>query len=160
MELTTPRLRLRLQTLDEVLAWIDAMSPDDRAAVSPAWISQAKAATPGDPWAFSFTVFDRGSGSSIGGCSFKGPPNADGIVEIAYGIDPQHQNRGYATEAAKALIDFALSDARVRQVIAHTMPDNAISSRVLEKCGFRRIGEIFDPEDGLVSRWTRENEAI
>lgn len=153
MEISTPRLCLRLQTLEEVLAWIDAMPPADRAAVSPAWIEQARNAKPGDPWAFSFTVIELGSGASVGGCSFKGPPDADGMVEIAYGIDPSHQNRGYATEAAQALVDFARSNPGVSRVIAHTLPDNAISGRVLEKCGFRPVGEVIDPEDGLVRRW-------
>jgi hypothetical protein len=41
-------------------------------------------------------------------------------------------------------------------VRAHTKYPN--SERVLTKCGFERIGEVIDPEDGLVCRWERTKE--
>jgi RimJ/RimL family protein N-acetyltransferase len=44
-------------------------------------------------------------------------------------------------------------------VRAHSKPDNGPSARVLEKCGFERIGEVMDPEDGLVCRWERARPA-
>jgi RimJ/RimL family protein N-acetyltransferase len=74
-------------------------------------------------------------------------------VEIAYGIDPEHQGCGYATEAAAALVGIALADKRVTLVRAHTLPDGAASQRVLAKNGFALVGEVVDPEDGLVWRW-------
>ena len=79
----------------------------------------------------------------------------EGVVEIAYGIDPDHQGRGYATEAAAALVEFALATDTVRLVRAHTLPESNASTRVLTKCGFEHIGEHIDPEDGLVWRWER-----
>src|SRR5438046_10487620 len=86
-------------------------------------------------------------------------PTADGMVEIAYGVNPEKQGKGYATEAAEALVAFALSSGRVRVVRAHTLPEPNASTRVLAKCGFRHIGEVVDPEDGLVWRWEKLNEA-
>jgi RimJ/RimL family protein N-acetyltransferase len=80
------------------------------------------------------------------------------VVELAYGIDPTHRGQGYATEAASALAEFAFADGRVHVVRAHTKPGNEASARVLAKCGFRRIGEVVDPEDGLVDRWERQAE--
>ena len=77
------------------------------------------------------------------------------MVEVAYGTDPAHRGRGFATEAAAALTEFAFASGRVRLVRAHTKPDNAASARVLAKCAFLRIGEVIEPEDGLVSRWER-----
>jgi len=41
----------------------------------------------------------------------------------------------------------------LRLVCAHTLPNNVASGRVLEKCGFRRVRQVVDPDDGLVSRW-------
>ena len=151
----TARLDLMLQTPDEVLAWVASLPPADRAEVSPDWVARVRATAAGDPWALSFTAVERASGSAVGNCAFKGPPDADGIVELAYGIDPAHCGRGLATEAAGALAGFALSSGRVRLVRAHTKPDNGASARVLAKCGFRRVGEVMDPEDGLVHRWER-----
>jgi RimJ/RimL family protein N-acetyltransferase len=74
------------------------------------------------------------------------------VVEVAYGIDPPHRGRGLATEAAAGLVGFALASGRARVVRAHPKQDNGASGRVLAKCGFRRVGEVIDPEDGLVQR--------
>jgi RimJ/RimL family protein N-acetyltransferase len=81
------------------------------------------------------------------------------MVEIAYGIDEPHRCKGYATEAAAALTEFALIQDQVHLVRAHSKLDNRPSSRVLEKCRFERIGEVIDPEDGLVCRWERARPA-
>jgi RimJ/RimL family protein N-acetyltransferase len=151
----TARLDLVLQSPDEVLAWVATLPPTDRAEVSPAWIARVRATAPGDPWALSFRMVERASGSTVGSCAFKGPPDADGVVEVAYGTDPAHRGQGYATEAAGALAQFSFASGRVRRVRAHTKPDNGASARVLAKCGFSRVGEVIDPEDGLVCRWER-----
>jgi ribosomal-protein-alanine N-acetyltransferase len=101
----------------------------------------------------------RASGATIGSCGYKGPPDVDGAVEIAYGIDPAYQGRGYATEAARALAEYATSNDQARVVRAHTRPDGKTSMRVLGKLGFRCVGEVVDPEDGLVLRWELPKEA-
>jgi RimJ/RimL family protein N-acetyltransferase len=54
---------------------------------------------------------------------------------------------------ARALVAFAFTTGDVRVVRAHTRPQNDASSRVLTKSGFEFIGEVIDPEDGLVWRW-------
>jgi RimJ/RimL family protein N-acetyltransferase len=126
--------------------------------ISPAWHAQLRAAREPDVWVHGFGIVHRESGSVIGSAGFKGPPNEEGMVEIAYGIVPSYQGRGYATEAAAALVAFAFSDRRVRLVRAHTRPTSDASQRVLAKCGFERIGEFVDPEDGLVWRWERAKE--
>lgn len=154
--ISTESLDLVLQTPDEVLSWIESLSPADRAEVSPDWIAQMRKTTVGDPWALSFRADERSSGLVVGNCAFKGPPDAGGVVEVAYGIDPAYQGRGFATQAANALVGFAFASGKVRLVSAHTRPDNSSSARVLAKCGFTRGGEVVDPEDGLVDRWERK----
>jgi [ribosomal protein S5]-alanine N-acetyltransferase len=151
----TARLELLLQTPDEVLAWVASLPAADRAEVSPEWIARVWASADGDPWALSYRVVERTTGAVVGGCSFKGPPDAAGMVELAYGIDPPHRGRGLATEVAMALTEFAFSDGRVRIVRGHTKPGNVASARVLEKCAFNQVGEVIDPEDGPVVRWER-----
>lgn len=153
MNLPTDRLVLVLNSVDDVRKMIEQLSDDDRAEVSPIWLERALAATEADPWLHGFQVTLRESGTKIGDAGFKGPPSDDGLVEIAYGIDPEHQGRGFATEAARALIEFARKSPAVSVVRAHTKPDNIPSARVLAKCGFRFVGEVIDPEDGLVQRW-------
>jgi ribosomal-protein-alanine N-acetyltransferase len=151
-------LRLVLQTTAEVLARIEALSPADRAEVSPAWLARVRASTVADAWTHGFCMVDRASGAVIGSCGYKGPPDPEGSVEIAYSVDPDYQGRGYATEAARAMVDFAFGSSGVRLVRAHTLPENNASTRVLTKCGFEQVAEVLDPEDGLVWRWEQTRD--
>lgn len=155
----TERLELVLESTEALLARIEAMAPADRAQVSPDWLARLRASATSDPWTHGFAMVERADGATVGSCGFKGPPDADGVVEIAYGVEPQHRGRGYATEAARALVAFALADDAVRLVRAHTQPGSGASDRVLAKCDFVRVGEVVDPEDGLVCRWERSREA-
>ena len=69
---------------------------------------------------------------------FKGYPDRRGQVEIGYGIDPAYQGKGYMTEAARALIDWAFQEPDCKSIIAPgTMKWNVASNRVLEKVGMR-----------------------
>lgn len=123
--------------------------------VSPAWLAALRTASGPDPWRHGFFVVHREIGSAIGTAGFKGPPDDAGVVEIAYAIVPAYEGLGYATEAAAALVTFAFASERVRAVRAHTLPEANASTHVLLKCGFRRVGDVVDPEDGPVWRWER-----
>lgn len=123
--------------------------------VSPAWLETLRGAAGADPWTLGFAVIEPATGLVVGTAGFKGPPR-DGVAEIAYGIVPDREGRGYATQAAASLVAFAEADPRVRRVIAHTLPEANASTRVLTKCGFRFVGAVQDPEDGQVWRWARE----
>jgi RimJ/RimL family protein N-acetyltransferase len=153
--LLTPRVRLELETPEAALARVEALPPELRAEVSPEWLARVRASAGPDPYLHGFLALDRDTGAVVGGCGFKGPPDAEGTVEIAYAVEVEHQGRGYATEAAAALVRFAFRNQAVRVVRAHTRPENNASARVLTKCGFHCLGEVIDPEDGLVWRWER-----
>jgi len=127
--------------------------------VSPDWLAALREASGSDPWRHGFFVVHRDTGCVIGTAGFKGAPDSDGSVEIAYGIVPGFEGQGYATEAAAALVAFAFASGRVRLVRAHTLPARNASTRVLEKCGFRRTGAVIDPDDGPVWRWERERSS-
>src|SRR5262245_36558942 len=154
MEFQTSRLTVVLQTRAEVERMIEAMSEYERAQVFADWLARMRASEATDPWVHAFRVVDRDSGCLVGTCSFKGPP-VNGIVEIADAINPDRAGNGYATEAAQALVDYASSRDEVCLIRAHTLPDAGASKRVLEKCGFRYVGETHDPNDGAVSRFER-----
>ena len=109
-----------------------------------------------DPWRFGFGVIHKVDNVLIGLCGFPGPPDSDGVAEIAYGIAPAYQGKGCATEVANALIDFASRDKSVRLLRAHTLAETNASTRVLEKCGFEKISERVDPENNVpIWRWER-----
>ena len=155
IQLRTKTLILNPLTREETLAMVEAMSPENRAEVSEEWLAALRASASIDPWRHGFSMVHQATGHTVGQCGFKGPP-ADGVVEIAYAVDPEHQSNGYATEAAEALTKFAFAQ-NVAIVRAHTLPAANASTRVLTKCGFRHLGEVIDPEDGLVWRWEKQS---
>lgn len=65
--------------------------------------------------------------------------------EIGYSILPPFEGRGFATEGARALIDYVRGDDRLDSVIAHTFPAIQASIRVMEKCGLVFDGEGEEP---------------
>lgn len=64
--------------------------------------------------------------------------------EICYGVGPDYEGKGYATEAAKGLIDYCFTKLNFHKVTADTDPDNLASQRVLEKLGFKLEGRLRD----------------
>jgi len=133
---------------------IDDMEPAAKAQLSADWLARVVAASSADPWVHGFVAQHRETGVVVGQGGFKGPPE-DGIVEVAYGTEPDHRGKGYATETAAALADYAFTFDDVRTVIAHTLPDSTASQRVLFKCGFQHVGEVVDPDDGVVWRFEK-----
>ncbi|MBM4791334.1 GNAT family N-acetyltransferase [Streptomyces sioyaensis] len=82
-------------------------------------------------------ILERASGLVVGGIGLFWPP-ADGSVEFGYGIVPSRRGRGYASEAARALVAFAFTVPGVHTVCADTERSNPASGRVLEKAGLER----------------------
>jgi RimJ/RimL family protein N-acetyltransferase len=75
----------------------------------------------------------------IGGCTLRrlGPDNPEGY--IGYAIGPDYQNRGFATEVGRALIEFAFDTLGLKRVFAECDARNVASWRVMEKLGMRRF---------------------
>jgi [ribosomal protein S5]-alanine N-acetyltransferase len=88
------------------------------------------------------------AGGVVGSAGFVGRPNERGEVELGYGILEGHRNRGYATEAARALVAWALAQPNVEEVVARSERSNDASNRVLEKLGLTRVRT-----DGGQARW-------
>lgn len=100
-------------------------------------------------WMWYFTLESSSSDAErvlIGNGGFKGPPTADG-VEVGYSILQPFQNRGYASEATAALVDWAFQQ-QVSYVTAETLPELGASIRVLEKNGFSYVGP--GSEEGVI----------
>lgn len=58
-----------------------------------------------------------------------------GEVEVGYLLSRQFWGQGYATEGAKASLDFGFTVLNLDQIIGLTHPENTVSQHVLEKCG-------------------------
>ncbi len=121
--------------------------------VSEAFLTRLREEPAPDPWRDGFGVVHLAENRVIGLCSFNGPPDEEGAIEISYGIAPGYEGRGFATEAARLIMARAFADDRVQRVRAHTLPQTNASTRILQKCGFREHSEVIDPVDGPIWRW-------
>jgi RimJ/RimL family protein N-acetyltransferase len=80
----------------------------------------------------------------IGDAGFHAPPDELGEVSIGFGIVPAARRRGYASEALRALLDWALSRPEVRSVHADTDLVNLASQRTLLGAGMRVVADEGD----------------
>jgi RimJ/RimL family protein N-acetyltransferase len=90
-----------------------------------------------DPAAPSFLIA-LADGTIIGSCGLG--VSRDGEPELGYWIGVPHWGRGYATEAARALIDHAFGALGCERLTGRARVSNPASRRVLEKCGFQWTG--------------------
>jgi RimJ/RimL family protein N-acetyltransferase len=129
-----PPLLLRPKSVAEARAMYESMTPEVRAQVSPAWVARVFGPAGADRWSLGFTLVRPEDDRPVGQAGYTAPPQ-NGVVEIAYGVDPEFGRRGYATAAARELVRLAFGSPEVCRVIAHTLaPDNA-SAHVLAKAG-------------------------
>jgi RimJ/RimL family protein N-acetyltransferase len=107
----------------------------------PYGVAEAEAflAAPRDPILPSFLITERTEGAPriVGACGLGRRPS--GAVELGYWIARPHWGRGFATEAALALLDIARTLGLARLEASHFV-DNPASGRVLEKLGFVPTG--------------------
>jgi ribosomal-protein-alanine N-acetyltransferase len=60
--------------------------------------------------------------------------------EIGFIFNPTFQNKGYASEAARAIVNYAFAKLGAHRVVGYCSPENIPSWKVLEKCGMKREG--------------------
>lgn len=94
-------------------------------------------------------VWDLERRLAVGRAGYHGPPDADGMVEVGYSIDPQYRRQGYARAALLALLARATADPEVRTFRATISPDNVASRDLVLAHGLVVTGEQWDDEDGL-----------
>ena len=141
--LATPRLQLEILSTDIALRILAGESAGDWGEGFPT-AGELKAAR----WVLSdveggghhapfltYTVRESVSGLLVGGAGFHGRP-VDRSIELGYGLSPQYWSKGYATEAAQALLVAAFDSGQVDQVVANTDVDNRQSQAVLRRAGF------------------------
>jgi ribosomal-protein-alanine N-acetyltransferase len=139
------------------LATADALSP---VALSPWLVSEGMVRTwqyrarqavesPEDlPW-ITGVLWDDEEQVAVGGSGFHGAPDADGMVEVGYGVDPAYRRRGYARAALELAIERARAEPCVHTLRATISPDNEASLALVRQYPFVENGEQWDEEDGL-----------
>lgn len=75
-------------------------------------------------------------------------------IDLGYRFLPSAWGKGFATEAAKATLQYGHQQLQLEKIIAHAHIDNIASQKVLEKIGMQLVGEGIDdgiPVKGYVS---------
>jgi len=82
----------------------------------------------------------RDDGGFAGACGLFPLPD-DSSIEIAYRLPHAAWGRGYATEAARAVLAHGFATLALARIVGVTFPDNAASQQVLRKIGMREDGQ-------------------
>jgi ribosomal-protein-alanine N-acetyltransferase len=160
-QIRTERLVLVSVGGDFIAAALDGRLEDARrisgVAVSARWakdnedvlrirLTQLQGDSGAEPWLLRLMVL-RSTSEFVGHTNFHEPPADRGWVEIGYSVEPRDRRRGYATEAATAMFEWA-GRRGVHRFRASVSPRNEASLSMVEKMGFRPIGMQIDEVDG------------
>jgi len=95
---------------------------------------------------FQLAVVLRSEQRLIGTCGIRVNDTQLREANIGYELDSRCWNRGYATEAARAIVAFGFETLRLHRIWSWCVAENAGSARVLEKVGMRREGCLREKE--------------
>lgn len=108
-----------------------------------------------EPWLLR-AIGLRETSTMVGFIGFHSRPGAEYLktyapdgVEFGYTIFPAYRQRGFASEAAEALMAWATQTHDVKRFVLSISPTNEPSLRLARKFGFRKVGSVTDPEDGV-----------
>jgi ribosomal-protein-alanine N-acetyltransferase len=112
--------------------------------------AQLKATPSWAPW-LARGVVRREDRALVGLATFHGPPGFNDLAaidaaELGYAINPRYRNRGYATDAARAMFAWAQREHGITHFVSGIAPDNGPSLRVIDKLGFSPTGIVDDGE--------------
>lgn len=93
-------------------------------------------------------LFRLSDHAPVGCCGLRPHPE-EGVLELGFHLRPEHWGQGYAQEAARAAIAHVFGTLGVRALLAGHHPENADSKKLLERLGFKRVGEEHYPATGL-----------
>jgi RimJ/RimL family protein N-acetyltransferase len=103
----------------------------------------------------SLAAVSRETGELIGDCSLLWTSAEHRQAQIAFVFHPDHHGRGYATEAAAALLALAFDDLRAHRVFGRLEARNTASARVLERLGMRKEAHLVENEH-VKGEWQSE----
>jgi RimJ/RimL family protein N-acetyltransferase len=136
----TERLIVRAPRAHERAAMLELFAdPANERVDAAADPAQVRRWAYGVPWG----VWERDTGELVGDCSLHYDTSFRDW-ELSYGFRRDRWGRGYASEAAQAVVRYGLDTMRVARIVADVDPANRASMRVLEKCGFVRVRELED----------------
>ncbi len=100
-------------------------------------------------WAVRLMALRVSARVMVGHVGFHGPPDLRRAVEMGYTVLPSYRRRGYATEAVRGLMDWAVRDQGIRRFRLSISPTNVASLALASRLRFRYVGEHVDERNGL-----------
>ena len=93
---------------------------------------------------FFFATLETDSERYVGDVGFTGKSvtNTGGIGHLGFFLLPEFWQKGYATESADRVIEFAFEQTRLHKIESGCLAENAASERVLQKCGMSKEGDL------------------
>ena len=89
---------------------------------------------------------------------FAGLLHSENAPSLIYGIAPEYWGQGYATEAAIAILNYALQHLHLPKIRADVDESNVVSVRILQRLGMKQIGrEVVNDRPLLYFEQSREN---
>jgi len=87
------------------------------------------------PWA----LIETDSDHLIGHLGLRRLDELGGETELLYALHPSSHGKGYATEGARAALEFGFEVLKLPRIIALAAPENAASLKVMENVGMTRL---------------------
>lgn len=84
------------------------------------------------------------TGELVGNVGVRREAPGEPLADMGFELAPAHWGRGYATEAARAMVEVAFGDWGLERVHAHCIAENTGSARVLERAGLRHEARLRD----------------
>ncbi len=81
-----------------------------------------------------WSVITKEGNQFIGWCGLKNHPK-EGFIDLGYRLFKSAWGNGYATEAAKACLEYGHYELGMKEIVARVLPENKASIRVIEKIG-------------------------
>jgi ribosomal-protein-alanine N-acetyltransferase len=97
----------------------------------------------------SWAIIRKEDNSFIGKCGFNYLPD-NSEIELSYMLDEPYWGNGYASEIAKATLDYGINKLNMKRVVALVYPQNSPSIRVIEKTGMKYEKEYVYSEKKLL----------
>ena len=137
---------LAIQSREDVVRYLyeDPLGPDDVRALLERRLGNTSLSDEGDTLAVAVVL--RASGEMIGDCILHWSSRQHQLGEIGFVLHPDHHGRGYATEAARPLVEFGFEEVGLHRITGRLEARNTASARVLEKLGMRREALLIENE--------------
>lgn len=167
LTIVTPRLVLRDFTLEDLPAYLEPQAdprytefygpgetgPDFTRGLVERFVQWA-AETPRRNYQLA-VVPREGPGELIGSCGVRQHGCEPGKGEFGLELAPRHWGRGFATEAASAILDFGFRELGLQEIRGVTVTENVSVQRLVARLGFTRVETIPGPDWMSARGWSQ-----